>query len=317
MKISVIIPTYNRRALIGAAINSALWQEGVSTEVIVVDDGSTDDTVAWLADIYAQQPLRVMHNARMHGPAGARNTGILSATGDLIAFLDSDDIFLPGHLASSAAALTRFPEVGLVFGLALYELDGQPVDYMGPNFERKLALAPTRYSDAELSVFTDAYFDHLLECGCYFNLSTVVLRSSAARTLMREELRIAEDFEMWVRLSRNYRFACLHRPQIRYVLHKQNVSFETVGGTADHAPELLAAYEIMLRYPDLSPAQIFTIRRQMATVLFSWGYRCRLAGDLGAAASLYLRSLRLGLRRKSALALGKLAVLALTTRRAS
>ena len=90
-------------------------------------------------------------------------------------------------------------------------------------------------------MFSAGFFTHLLEHGCYFNLSTVVLRAAAARALMREELRIAEDYEFWVRLSRTHRFACLDRPQIRYTLHDDNISFESDGLAAQHAPSQLAA----------------------------------------------------------------------------
>ena len=185
-----------------------------------------DGTVEWLGEAFPDPRLRVLRNARKKGPAGARNTGLLAATGQLIAFLDSDDIFMPGHLTECLDVFARFPEVGLVFGKALYEQNGQQVDYMGSNYERKLSRAKTTHVDQQLKVFGDDYFTHLLEFGCYFNLSTVVVRTQAARMLMNEELRIAEDYEFWARLARKVRFACLDRPQILYLLHEQNISFE-------------------------------------------------------------------------------------------
>lgn len=306
MKFSVIIPTFNRRHLIGQAIASVLKQTEVEIEVIVVDDGSTDDTVHWLAVEYADQPVQVLLNRRKKGPAGARNTGILAAKGDFIALLDSDDCFLPGHLAECQQVFSAFPEVAVVFGRALYEQDGKPADYMGSNFDRKLSHAPTTAAAAGVKVFSDDFFTHLLQYGCYFNLSTVVLRAVVAKELMNEELRIAEDYEYWVRLSRTHRFACLNRPQIRYTLHEQNISFEQAGSAADHAPSLLAAYEILLSYPYLDRVQQRLIKANIAQVLFDWGYRCRQHQQWWEAGRLHWRSLRFGKRRENTLALCKL-----------
>ncbi|NMG47404.1 glycosyltransferase [Azoarcus communis] len=310
MKISVVIPTYNRRHQIGGAIDSALSQvcETLEVEVIVVDDGSSDGTVAWLDTAYAGQPVRILSNARGKGPAGARNTGILAVQGELVALLDSDDQFLPGHLAAAARLFRKHPDVGLVFGRAQYEQDGVVVDYMGPNFDRKLALAPRTDEDEETIIFTPAYSSHLLEYGCYFNLSSVVMRAEFARSLMTESLRIAEDFEFWVRLSRQTTFACLKNAQIRYQLHGDNISFEAAASAADHAPYLIKAYETMLGYSGLSRTDQDTIHRHLAQTLFDWAYRCRLHGRLGEAMALHVRSARLGLRRRNLMAVVKLAV---------
>jgi glycosyltransferase involved in cell wall biosynthesis len=314
MKISVIIPTYNRRAQIGQAIDSVFTQNHDDIELIIVDDGSSDDTLAWLDANFSDARLRVLRNTRKKGPAGARNTGLLAATGDLVAFLDSDDIFLPGHLAESCEIFTRFPQVGLVFGKALYEQGGKQVDYMGPNFERKRARAATVYSDRQLRIFDDNYFTHLLEYGCYFNLSTVVARCDAARALMNEELRIAEDYEFWCRLSRTVRFACLERAQIRYLLHDENISFESADLTAENAPNLIKAYRVLLDYPDLTAAQARLIRNHLADNYFCWGYRCRLRGQMREAFERHCDSWRHGMRLANTLAIVKLAACVLLRR---
>lgn len=305
MMFSVIIPTFNRREQIGLAIMSVLAQAGVEIEIIVVDDGSTDDTAHWLASEYVGQPVRVIPNKRKKGPAGARNTGILAAKGDLIALLDSDDCFLSGHLAECQQVFATFHEVEVIFGRAIYEKDGKPVDYMGPNFDYKLSHAPIAIDAVEVKVFSN-FFTHLLQYGCFFNLSTVVLKTAVAQELMNEELRIAEDYEYWVRLSRTHRFACLNRPQIRYILHEKNISFEQMGSTADNAPSLIAAYKTMLAYPELDKKQQWLIKNNIADVLFSWAYRCRKQWQLSEAGCLHLQSLRFGKRWENVVALFKL-----------
>ncbi|THF63652.1 glycosyltransferase family 2 protein [Pseudothauera nasutitermitis] len=313
MKISVVIPTFNRRHLLGEAIDSALAQgePGLEVEVIVVDDGSTDGTLEWLAEAYAGKPVRVLANARAKGPAGARNTGMLAADGELVALLDSDDAYLPGHLAAAAAAFAAHAQLGLVFGRARYEQDGVAVDYMGPNFERKLAQAPLAFEAGGVRGYGPGWFAHLLEHGCYFNLSSVVLRREAARERMDEQLRIAEDYEFWVRLARRWPAACLPGEHIRYRLHDANISFESSASAAEHAPMQLAAYRLMLDYPGLADAERACIRDHMAGVLFDWGWRCRQHRRLGEAARRHAQALRFGRRARNLLALAKLPLAAL------
>lgn len=313
MIVSVVIPTHNRRGTIALAIDSALAQRAgdVELEVLVVDDASTDGTGEWLTQAYAAQPVHVLSNRGLKGPAGGRNTGIRAARGDFVALLDSDDAYLPGHLAQALEAFNAHPDLAVVFGRARYERNGVPEDYMGPNFTRKLALAPKRHADERLVVFDDSFFEHLLQQGCWFNLSSVVLRKHAASELMDERLRISEDYEFWARLARKHRFACLLAQQIRYTLHEDNLSFEAANSAADHAPRLLQALEVMRAYPGLSPRQVGLIDAQRADILFDWAYRCRLRRRWGDAARLHARSLRLGRVAGNLAALAKLPLLAM------
>ena len=111
-KVSVIIPTYNRADMIGDALGSLIHQTSGDWEAIVVDDGSTDDTEAMVSR-FADGRIRYVYQANK-GLPGARNTGIRNATGEYIAFLDSDDLFLPDKLELQSQALDQSPDVGLV-----------------------------------------------------------------------------------------------------------------------------------------------------------------------------------------------------------
>jgi len=309
--VTVVIPTYNRRHLLAEAIDSALSQRGAEVDVVVVDDGSTDGTVDWLHTAYADRPVQVLSNTGRKGPAGGRNTGMRAARGDLVALLDSDDRFRPGHLAQAVQAFQRFAELGLVFGRARYLRNGQPDDYMGPLFERKLASAPTAHRDEGLAVFAPEFFDHLLANGCWFNLSSVVLRRGLAVQGMNEGLRIAEDYEFWVRLAQHHRFGCLLAPQIDYLLHDANISFEADTSAAQHAPSQLAAFRSILDLPALTPRQRHLVRAQMSQVLADWAWRCRQHGQLRQAAALHLQGLPLGHRGQHLRSLLKLALFGL------
>ena len=115
-KVSVIIPTYNRAEYLGEAIQSVFDQTFEDFEILIVDDGSTDDT---------QQLVLSFHDPRLRsfyqnncGISAARNAAIRSADGEYIAFLDSDDVWLPELLESQVAVLDRRPEIGLVYARA-------------------------------------------------------------------------------------------------------------------------------------------------------------------------------------------------------
>ncbi|NLG03849.1 MAG: glycosyltransferase family 2 protein, partial [Clostridia bacterium] len=116
--ISVVIPVLNRQNTIGRAIDSVLSQTYREWELIVVDDGSTDNTVE-IVNAYTKRNsrIRLVFNRNNHGVSSARNKGIMSSKGKYIAFLDSDDEWLPIHLAECIAALN---ETGELFCSALW-----------------------------------------------------------------------------------------------------------------------------------------------------------------------------------------------------
>ncbi len=114
MKVSVVIPTYNRAYIIREALQSALAQTYRDIEILVVDDGSSDSTSELIAGIQSDK-IRYIRHDRNRGCSAAYNTGIKEATGQFVAFLDSDDIWKPEYLEQQVNFLGRHPEVDLVF----------------------------------------------------------------------------------------------------------------------------------------------------------------------------------------------------------
>lgn len=121
--LSVVIPTWNRAHLVCEAIESALSQRTGQVEVIVVDDGSTDDTAGMLTRRFGSS-IQLLRSSRRRGTGAARNVGAGRARGELIAFLDSDDLWLPGKLDAELRALERFPEAEAVVSDSLRFLEG-------------------------------------------------------------------------------------------------------------------------------------------------------------------------------------------------
>lgn len=114
LRVSVIIPTYNRATLVGRAINSVLQQSYSNLEVIVVDDGSSDNTRDIVLKAFSDKRIRYFWQPN-RGVSAARNKGIKEAKGDVICFLDSDDLWKPNKLEKQINFLTSHPQINLVF----------------------------------------------------------------------------------------------------------------------------------------------------------------------------------------------------------
>jgi len=107
--LSVVIPTRNRARLVCEAIESALSQRPGEVEIIVVDDASTDDTAKVITETFGTR-IRMLRTPERRGAGAARNAGLRLARGELVAFLDDDDLWLPGKLDAELKALERFPD---------------------------------------------------------------------------------------------------------------------------------------------------------------------------------------------------------------
>lgn len=134
--ISVILPTFNRAHCLARAIDSALGQTHPRMQVVVVDDGSTDGTAALLEGRYGADPRVIAIRQDNAGVSEARNRGIAAATGDYVAFLDSDDLWKPWKVELQLACLRAFPEAGMCW------TDMEAADSMGrivaPRYLRRM-----------------------------------------------------------------------------------------------------------------------------------------------------------------------------------
>ncbi|MFN0084191.1 MAG: glycosyltransferase family 2 protein [Blastocatellia bacterium] len=128
-RISVIIPTYNRASYLAEAVDSALSQRGVDVGVIIVDDGSTDDTADVVRRRGEQWGARVAYIAQENAErCVARNRGFRMATGEYVAFLDSDDVWREEHAAACIETLRRFPEAIAAYGeYGLIDAEGRRI----------------------------------------------------------------------------------------------------------------------------------------------------------------------------------------------
>jgi len=181
--VSVIIPAYNQSHYLGQAIQSVLDQTYPDFEIIVVDDGSTDDTRA-VADSFTDARLRYVYQDNA-GLSAARNTGIRHATGTYLSYLDSDDLFLSEKLALLVDAFDREPELGFAAGQAvLIDENSQP---LGEIFDAGLP------QDRSQLLMNNP-----------LHVGSVLLRRDWQEKVgfFDESLRSYEDWDMWLRLVR-------------------------------------------------------------------------------------------------------------------
>ena len=193
--VSVIIPTHDRLALLMEAIGSVRAQRYSPIELIVVDDGSTDGTWERLNAESGIRRLRIDHTGR---PGAVRNAGVAIATGEYVAFLDSDDLWMPDKLARQMELLRDSNGVPIVHSRELWLRDGRPVSQAGQRHRR----AGWLFADAVRK--------------CIIGPSTVVLHRAVLREVggFREDLEIAEDYELWLRVTARFPVAYCDRPLV-------------------------------------------------------------------------------------------------------
>jgi glycosyltransferase involved in cell wall biosynthesis len=211
MKVSVVIPTYNRAHSVVDAISSVLAQRHGDLELIVVDDGSTDDTAARVAAIRDRRLHYV--RGRHEGVSAARNLGVKRAGGALVAFLDSDDLWRRDKLVCEVGVLVHHPEVDVVFS----DLEKRDGDCVYASFMRETAVFSRRlrgvsYPDALVLEAREMQLCLLEEVPV--KPSALVVRREAFERVggFDETWTSSEDWEFLLRLSRDHRFAYLDRP---------------------------------------------------------------------------------------------------------
>ncbi len=215
--ISVIIPTYNRRDFIADAIGSVVRQGVRNMEIVIVDDGSTDDTRTALLPY--RKDIRYLHQEH-HGVGAARNFGVRESRGELITFLDSDDLWIPGTLGGR---LHEFPgdQGTLSCGPVEWFVDNEG---NRPLLERTVDVPwPRTGEDGFLS---DPALD--IAEGCYLHLGTLlILKSDFLKVgFFDESLCLGEDTDWFSRAAMSMRFLYTPVPCLRLRLHQRQTDLE-------------------------------------------------------------------------------------------
>jgi glycosyltransferase involved in cell wall biosynthesis len=237
-KVSVVIPVYNNASFIGDAIESVLCQTLRPIEIIVVNDGSTDNT----SDILEKCSKRIICiQQENRGPASARNNGIRNSKGDFIAFLDSDDMWMPNKLGRQMELFRDIPSAALVYSRFSNFCDKTGND---------LCLFPKK-------VHSGALFNTILNQNPIL-LSTVVIKTSILLDMggFDEGLFTAEDIHLYLRIAKTYTIVGAEDVLVRRRRHEDNLSskVDVKIGTLD------CLDRIVYMFPDTNPKNYLPMR---------------------------------------------------------
>lgn len=198
--VSVIIPAHNAAPFVHRAIRSVLAQTRQPKEVIVVDDGSVDDTARTARELHAGIMVIRQEN---RGPGAARNTGVRASTSELVCFLDADDEYRPEMIESLSRALADFPSAHIASGAFFEESEGLVARYPSPNnvpVDGSCGLVPDFFTAARRSKIA--------------HTSSVMVRKRAFESVdgFREDVWFGEDVDLWCKLAGSYDWVFLDLP---------------------------------------------------------------------------------------------------------
>lgn len=280
MDISVVVPAYNSSRFIEAALDSVAAQTLAPREIIVIDDGSTDDTFERVQRWQAKTKLNVtLLKQANQGVSAARNHGIRNATGDWIALLDADDIWLAEHLTRLAGAVHVYTELIAVFADGVY-FDSEK-NSESPPIARVKALRASEVEAGDKVHRLGASFFEILLPGLFFPPSAFMFRREVALKvgLFDESIKASEDREFILRLSRAGTFAFVDQVLVKIRIHENNLShpsnatrnnyfaLKTLRKTLDSAAQL-----------HLSPQELRCTRQAMRGAAASLMYSASSAG---------------------------------------
>ena len=216
-RVSVVVTTYNQAPFIASALESVFAQTRPADEVIVVDDGSTDETPQRMA-LYRDRIVSLRQPNQ--GVACSRNVGIQRARGELLAFLDGDDLWEPEKLARQIVAAGAYPDAGLI------AVDG--VQFTDAGIMRQ-SLFPAQiarlFADGAVSVSVDVS-RHLLRENVIWTTSQVMIPARVLKTvgLSDPEFRLVSDWDLYLRIAEHYPATFLRHRLTRWRYHETSAS---------------------------------------------------------------------------------------------
>jgi glycosyltransferase involved in cell wall biosynthesis len=260
--VSVVVPAWNARTFLGETLDSLLSQDEPPLEVIVVDDGSPDDTATAFEGYHPTVRVLRQENA---GVSVARNRGVARARGDCVAFCDHDDTWEPEALALRRDRFDHSPQPGVVFCQArvVAPAESRTREELIPSF----ADPGDRLDRPGLSLFLDNYVP----------LSTAMVATGLARSFpFRPEYRLAEDWDLWLRLAAaGTRFAYVPRPLVRYI-HRPGRLTERMADL--RLEDLRAAEDHLAALPDLRRDHPRQVAGRLAALHREAGYHLAREG---------------------------------------
>jgi glycosyltransferase involved in cell wall biosynthesis len=250
-KVSVIIPTYNCAHYLEQAIESAIDQTYRDIEIIVLDDGSTDNT----SEVVRRYGTAIRYiRQKNSGVTAARNHAIKASSGEFLAMLDADDWWETTKLAEQVPILDSDPQLALVYSDLRVEYDDGTTT---PSFLSSRPLATSGY-----------VFDRLLE-SCFILPSTVLLRRSCLEEEMFDEsMRSHEDLDLWLRICRKWKVALVPKQ----LTHRRQGASNLTSNDDLRTEYGIKLFEKALSLPDITPDQRNIMIQKLGDAYFERGY---------------------------------------------
>jgi glycosyltransferase involved in cell wall biosynthesis len=282
-KVSALVVTYNHGRYIAEALDSIYAQTYGDYEVIVVDDGSADDT----ADLMGRWPRALYHYQRNQGPNAALNQALDLARGEYVAFLAADDTWMPDRLARQVPILEERPEVGLVYGDALV------VDQEGRPLCRFNQVYPVRGGDVAVELF--AHY-------CFVSSQTLLIRRSwFEKTGGFWGPAAISDYLKWIEIAIYAGVAYVDAVLGTYRRHQGNAT-RANAGDLKYRSTLAGLAELLDRHPAFAERLGPHVTRRFSNVYFRNGVHHMVHGDIETARRLFGEALRRRPRYPAALA---------------
>lgn len=271
--VSVIIPTFNRASLLIAALGSVLNQSYDHFEIVVADDGSTDETAARVR--MTAGPIRYLPLVHSGRPSVVRNSGLTQAQGELVAFLDDDDTWEPSHLGNQ---VTLLEEMAAGFAYSDFQFIDNQGHLSGP------ALAPRQKRSGRI-------FNHLLQA-CFVHPSTLLVRRALLDRAgwFNEQLSNVEDYELCLRLA--YHAPAAFGPEAGVTVRRYTRGVSQQDELQMYE-NINSIYKSLGRQLRLNGYQRLLLRRSRARACTHMGLLRHAKGEATVAHHCFLRSLQL------------------------
>jgi glycosyltransferase involved in cell wall biosynthesis len=245
--ISVIIPAHNRAHYLGETLESVFTQTAPPAEIIVIDDGSTDDTKTSLSSLINQGRIRYYYQEQA-GVSAARNKGMDLAASPFIAFLDSDDIFLPTKLEKQISVFEKYPNLGFVHC-----------------FYSKFDDSGRDLGTRDTSRFSGIIYPSMLqEWSVLMAMPCMLARTEVIREIgtFDQNLVWAEDMDLWRRIARRYPVGVVNEVLVRVRVHPVSISHE-------HRGELFGFTDYLKKAFDDDPNLSSKFRRKTMALMYT------------------------------------------------
>jgi glycosyltransferase involved in cell wall biosynthesis len=291
--VSVVLPTHNRAALLPRAIDSVLAQTWPNWELIVVDDGSTDDTVSIVQRYQSAHPQRVVFVHQEHGGAStARNTGLARASGQWIAFLDSDDVFAPDKLARQVALFEARADLGLVFSdMSVHTVDGVYHASAFDTYTPRLRSLPVEPLDGDCRLCPLNFVDYLVRDYLIPTITGMIHRNVVqAGVRFSPQQSYSEEWLFFLEIATGWRCGFIDAPLSVQHCQPGSVSQRSVVHNLAQQRQVLRC--IRSDFPYVSREARRAVRRHLSTCCRQLGFDAFKAGRFDEAGQHFLEAWR-------------------------